>query len=221
MTEAPRTTSHRVRFACAGGLLLSALVGLATAHAQGVYRIVGPDGKVTFSDLPPPDAKGAAKVTSAGMATETRPPLPFELQQLVAKYPVTLYTAQGCHPCDSGRQLLATRGIPYTEKTVNTPEDVTAFLRINTENTLPLLLIGGQRVKGFSASEWGSYLDAAGYPQTSSLPPSYRQPAALPLVPLKTAAEAPSQTPSAAPSNPSHPPQKPATSPSNPAGIRF
>jgi hypothetical protein len=38
------------------GLLLAAL----SLHAQQVYRIVGPDGKVTFSDKPPQSDRKAA-----------------------------------------------------------------------------------------------------------------------------------------------------------------
>lgn len=212
---------------CHACCLVVAMLLQPSAQAQGVFRIVGADGKVTFSDQPPPDAKSAAKVGgSAGGPTEARLNLPFELQQLVAKYPVTLYSAQGCGPCDSGRSLLANRGIPYTEKTVNTNEDVAAFGRISAENALPLLVIGGQQVKGFSASEWGRYLDAAGYPKTSALPPGYKQPSAQALVPLKTAAEVPSPpsaTPgsAAAPAKPVRKPPPPPANTNNPTGIKF
>ncbi len=201
---------------------------LSTAHSQGVYRTVGPDGKVTFSDQLPPDAQRTTQVGAAGTGSaDTRPNLPFELQQLVAKYPVTLYSAQSCGPCDSGRSVLAARGIPYTEKTVTTNEDIAAFGRISTENALPLLVIGGQQVKGFSATEWGQYLDAAGYPKTSVLPPGYRQPGAQALVPLKTPAQVPQPPPNTtanAPTPPAKPvrkPPPPTVNANNPAGIKF
>ena len=205
--------------------------GLSSAQAQPVYRVVGPDGKVTFSDKPPADAKPAATVGGTSRPTDNKPALPYELQQLAGKYPVTLYSTNGCGPCDSGRALLTKRGIPFTEKTVNTNEDLTAFARINKENAMPLLMIGGQAVKGYSDSEWSSYLDAAGYPKQSVLPASYRPAAAEPLSPLKTAAEAPARTDAAAPANAGQqqppaetrrrPPPAPAVNPSNPAGIRF
>ena len=202
-----------------------------SAQAQPVYRVVGPDGKVTFSDKPPADTKPAATVGGTNRPTDNKPALPYELQQLAAKYPVTLYSTNGCGPCDSGRALLTKRGIPYTEKTVNTNEDLTAFARINKENAMPFLMIGGQAVKGYSDSEWSSYLDAAGYPKQSALPASYRPAPAEPLSPLKTAAEAPARTDAAAPANAGQqqppaetrrrPPPAPAVNPNNPAGIRF
>lgn len=43
--------------------ILAATLG-SNAPAQTVYRIVGPDGKVTFSDKAPVDDK--SKVTTAG-----------------------------------------------------------------------------------------------------------------------------------------------------------
>ena len=225
--------SASTRWAPTLAALSIATLMAVSAHAQGVYRIVGPDGKVTFSDKPPPDAKPPAGPAAAGGAgtTASRPALPYELQQLAGKYPVTLYSANGCGPCDSGRALLTKRGIPFTEKTVNTNEDLTAFARISKENAIPLLMIGGQAVKGYSDSEWSSYLDAAGYPKQSVLPASYRPAAAEPLSPLKTAAEAPARTDAAAPANSGHqqppaetrrrPPPAPAVNPNNPAGIRF
>ena len=47
-------------------LIALSLLGLVlSAQAQGVYRIVGPDGKVTFSDQPPPANTSAQPVGSA------------------------------------------------------------------------------------------------------------------------------------------------------------
>jgi glutaredoxin len=206
------------------GCALLACVLSPAAQAQGVYRIVGPDGKVSFSDQPPPDAKNAARVAGSGAATgNTGPRLPFELQQLVAKYPVTLYSTPDCAPCNSGRGLLVARGIPFTEKTVETKDDLTAFARINPDNALPLLMVGAQPVKGFSGTEWGRYLDAAGYPKTSALPPGYRQPAPQPLVPVKVAPVSPANAAHDPPADPPSRKPPPATTanPNNPAGIKF
>lgn len=208
-------------------LLATALLA-PLAQSQEIYRIVGADGKVTFSDQPPPDAKNTAKIGTVGaVPTETRQNLPFELQQRAVKYPITLYSAQNCPPCDSGRNLLTTRGIPHTEKTVNTSEDVAAFGRVSTENTLPLLVVGGLQIKGFSAAEWGQHLDAAGYPKKSTLPPGYKHPMAQALAPLKTtmptpvAISSPSIDSTAPVVNETQKPISPTVNTANPAGIKF
>ena len=211
-------TSHFTVKLVAVCALLSGVASLS--NAQAVFRIVGPDGKVTFSDKPPAEAK--AKVISsvgASAGAVASASLPFELRQVAQKYPVTLYTGENCVPCQSARSLLTTRGVPFAEKTVATAEDSQSLQRLSGENSLPFATIGGQQLKGFSDSEWSQFLTAAGYPAKSVLPSSYRQPAATPLV---TAAAAPD--PNRAP-----PPPAKAAAPNpqlapvvaNPSGIRF
>ena len=104
----------------AAGLLAPA------ANAHQVYRIVGPDGKVSFSDPPPPATSNAKATTSAGnpgaSSGASGSALPYELRQIANKYPVTLYTGENCGPCASARSLLTGRGIPFTEKIIVSPE---------------------------------------------------------------------------------------------------
>lgn len=209
---------------------LSALALLASllappALTQGVYRIVGPDGKVTFSDQPPPANTPARPVANAtaGASAGTGGQLPYELRQVSSRYPVTLYTGRDCAPCNSGRNLLNARGIPYSERTVETAQDGDALKRLSGETSLPFLTIGTQRIKGYSDNEWTQFLDAAGYPKQSALPSSYRRPAATPLVAAQTegSAKRPAAdgTPASAPAAPAEVPVTPP--PQNPAGIRF
>ncbi len=202
------------------GLLLAASLFAAAAHAQQVYRIVGPDGKVTFSDQPPPASSGA-KVT-AGSSDAARAAsnasLPFELRKVAGQYPVTLYTGENCGPCGSARSLLAARGIPFSEKTVGSNEDIQALQRLSGDSSLPFLTIGGQQLKGFSDSEWTQFLDAAGYPKTSALPPNYRREPATPLVTV-AAQPAPAERGATRPAAAA--PAAPTPAAQNPAGIRF
>lgn len=206
----------------AATMLCSALG--TTTFAQTVYRIVGPDGKVTFSDKPPADEK--SKVTTAGGSTNAANPgsgtLPFELRQVMTKYPVVLYTGANCPPCDTGRSLLTGRGVPFSERTITTKEDQDQLRRIAGDTSLPYLTIGGQRLRGFSDYEWTQYLDAAGYPKASVLPATYKNPEPAPLVAVqKSATQAPAPkvedkpTPAPQPTTPTGP------TPSNPAGITF
>ncbi|MDI1239032.1 MAG: glutaredoxin domain-containing protein [Polaromonas sp.] len=217
-------TSNVVKFAAVGALL--ALAGgtfSSLSQAQPVYRIVGPDGKVTYSDKPPP-ATGNAKVTAGGadgargVVTAS---LPFELRKVVSQYPVTLYSGENCGPCASARSLLTTRGVPFAEKTIATNEDAQALQRISGDSSLPFLTIGSQQLKGFSDAEWTQFLDAAGYPKSSVLPASYRQAAATPLVTVAPAPAPAAATTAARPATPAAAPAPVTPPPANPAGIRF
>jgi glutaredoxin len=220
-----------------GLLAATGLLVCTVAFAQPVYRIVGPDGKVTFSDQPPPAAapgKAANVSTPAGSTTSGGSTLPFELRQVVSRYPVTLYTSTDCVPCGTGRALLTSRGIPFAEKTVKSNEDIQALQRLSGDTSLPFLTIGGQQIRGFSDTEWSQFLDAAGYPKTSVLPTAFRNPPATPMVAVQTPAT-PAQTQSAAGNGapaadaqqvivnrrPTSPVPAPAPVNNNPAGIRF
>jgi glutaredoxin len=214
----PAGTTTARRLAVAALVLASCAAG-----AQQVYRIVGPDGRVTFSDKPPtePGAKAGPAPTVGMPGGAGGGALPYELRQTASKFPVTLYTGPECNPCGAGRSFLGGRGIPFSEKTVTTAEDAAALERLTgSAPALPVLTIGGQQLKGFSETEWSQFLDAAGYPRTSQLPANYRQAAATPLVVVSRPAE-PQSAPSAA-AAPAPVAPAPAAAPgSNPAGIRF
>ncbi|MDQ1258742.1 MAG: glutaredoxin family protein [Pseudomonadota bacterium] len=210
---------------CATGALLA-----TAAQAQQVHRIVGPDGKVTFSDRAPEDKKAQSTVLStASGGGASNPALPSELRQVASRFPVTLYTGESCSPCQQARQLLVQRGVPFTERSVNTNDDIDALRRLSGESALPFGTIGRQQLKGFSDAEWTQYLDAAGYPAQSRLPKGYTQPAATPLAPAKAPAASAPDAPQEAASAPTGrlrrqappPPPPGGPTPSNPAGIRF
>lgn len=196
-----------------------------SAQAQTVYRIVGPDGKVTFSDRPPETAAKSAQTVTPGTGSGAAPAadLPYELGKTAARYPVTLYTGQNCAPCDTARRFLENRGIPFSERTVNTNEDLEALKSRGSEGGLPFATIGSQRLTGFLDTEWTQYLDAAGYPKTSQLPRTYRRPTPAPLTqpvkapePAASAQTEPARRPVPRPAQEDNP-----VNPNNPAGLKF
>ena len=214
------TQAIKILLTCALGMALGYQL-TTPAQAQQVYRIVGVDGKVTFSDKPPQNLDAQTKVNSSasgfGVVSVGNTTLPFELRQIASKYPVTLYTGDNCTPCASARSLLVTRGVPFSEKTVKTADDSQALQRLSGENTLPFATIGSQQLKGFSDAEWTQFLNAAGYPAVSVLLPSYRQ---LPAVPLVAATVAPAPS-NPAPGNNQALPRTVGPVANNPAGIKF
>lgn len=204
-------------------VLLGIALAASAASAQQVYRQVDKNGKVIFSDQPPaanaPPSLPRGAVSAPGDGG-TISGLPYELQQVAQRYPVTLYTRDDCAPCDSGRALLNTRGVPFNERQVKTPADTEALQRLSGESSLPLIAIGSQQLKGFSDATWSQYLDAAGYPKSIRLPAGYRNPPAQPMVAQQTAPAAPAAATAVTSPRPAVPPVPP-PSPSNPAGIQF
>jgi len=200
------------------GLIL--LVVATASFSQTVYRQVGKDGTVTFTDQQPTAASQPATPRAAN-TINSAPGLPYELRQVTQRYPVTLYTGDDCGPCGAARSLLTTRGVPFNERTVKSNEDIAALQRLSGQNGVPILIIGSQQLQGFSDAEWSQYLDAAGYPKSSQLPAGFQNPPAQPLVALAPAAQpapAAASAPAGAPA-PVAPSGEP--TPSNPAGIKF
>jgi glutaredoxin len=194
-----------------------AVIMLAAGHlyAQQVYKSVDKNGRITYSEVPP--LPGSGDKLAAGSATNAS--LPYALQQVVSRFPVTLYTTADCAPCISAKLMLTQRGVPFTERTVTSNEDIEAYKKLNGDTSLPLATIASQQLKGYEETEWTKYLDAAGYPKTSTLPRNYKNAEATSLTPKKAAekevTEKPASTraarPAAAPLEPNN----------NPAGIRF
>jgi glutaredoxin len=178
---------RRAPLACAFAALLVA----APALAQ--YKVVGPDGKVTYTDRVPGAADGrVTSINGRGGSASAEATLPLELRQPVSKYPVTLYVTSGsCDPCDMARQLLRGRGIPYTEKQVVTAEDSDALERLSGGRDAPTLGIGAQNLRGFASEVWNNYLDGAGYPRESRLPKNYQYAAATPITERRDTPRAP------------------------------
>lgn len=167
-------------------LTLSAGLIVLASPAVAQYKIVGPDGRVTYTDRPPAD--GSNKVTDltrAGQSapsTPSGPPLPDALRRVADRFPVTLFTSKDCSPCDAGRDYLTRRGIPYVERLVLNNDDAAALERTVAGRTLPAMTVGGQALRGYSSEDWASYLDAAGYPPQSQLPAGWTPPTPSPLV---------------------------------------
>lgn len=200
-------------------VLASGLVIATSSHA--LYKVVGPDGRVTYTDRAPGSADG--KVSPIGGRSAPEPSavaLPLELRQVASRFPVTLYTTSGaCDPCDAARQLLRQRGVPYTEKQVLSPEDGEALQRLSGGTDAPTLTIGGQVLRGLANEVWGQYLDSAGYPRESRLPAGYQYPAPTPLTERREATPPRAAAPRAAEPAAAEAPAAPA--PAAPTGFRF
>jgi len=219
------TRLQRLPSLACGVLLLA-----ASAVALGQYKVVGPDGRITYTDRASEATRDAVRVQpvraateyagSAGLSPSVASGLPYALRQVAERFPVTLYTRAGCAVCDRGRGALRQRGIPFAERTVDTEADVQALQRIEGLREVPLLRIGAQQLRGYNEPEWSSYLDAAGYPAASQLPAGWRgwEPAPLVAAAGRRQAEA---APPPAPVAPPEPARLPPALEASPGGIRF
>jgi glutaredoxin len=176
---------------------LAALLVAVGAWAQAqVYRYTDADGRVVYSDRPPPaDAKGVQTKRLGANLIETSEPS-LAAQQAAERFPVTLFTFDCGDVCQNAEALLNKRGVPFA--LVNVQNDEQGMARMQTltgEEKAPVLAVGDKTVvKGFNEVRWQAALDEAGYPKApASRRPSPRQEAnaAPPPVPEGTRSLAP------------------------------
>jgi len=100
-------------------LVLLALIAVCTP-VQAQYRWVDKNGKVQFTDTPPPPgAKDVRKQRSYAPSTGDSDAVPFAVARAQKDFPVTLYSSPVCkNPCDMARALLNKRGVPFAEISV-------------------------------------------------------------------------------------------------------
>lgn len=217
MNQMPSLYRHKTLQIAIKLIAVLAIITPATGHlyAQQVYKSVDKNGRVTYSETPPLPGSGD-KLTGD---SATGASLPYTLQQVVSRYPVTLYTTADCGPCINARLMLTQRGVPFKELSVSSNEDIAAYKKLNSDNNFPLVTIAAQQLKGYEETEWTKYLDAAGYPKSSTLPRNYRNTEATTLTPKKVEKEV-AEKPAAKPARPAAAvaPQEPNN---NPAGIKF
>jgi glutaredoxin len=163
--------------------------------AAQVYKWTDAQGTVHYTDTPPPQQRASEIRTPQGASGQNggQGALPYELARAVKASPVTLYTTtqSGCPGCDQGRLLLRARGIPYTEKTVDTDDDKAQLRRLAGRLELPLLVVGSRKLTGFQDAAWQEALSSAAYPRSAQLPSGYQFAAPEPAAPASVPAPPP------------------------------
>ncbi len=136
--------------------------------ADTVYKAIGPDGVVTYTDKPPSDRTRTDTLEFRNLPSS---PLPAEVlrfrEQLEksaqgriadARAPragaVELFTANWCGHCKRAKAHLAAAQISYTEYDIENVEGMRAFIGAGGSGGVPLLVAGERRVQGYSPAAY-------------------------------------------------------------------
>src|SRR5512134_1712616 len=187
-------------------LLIGVLLFAAPALAQTTYRWVDPEGKVHYSDKPPPAAAKDVKQRSMGGAAAETAALPYATQAAAKNFPVTLYATDCGDPCKQARDLLRKRGIPHSEKNPQQPGEQEELVKLlSGQLEVPVLKVGKSLVRGWDEAQWNGTLDAAGYPRNAGAPPP--KPAPKPAAAVKEETPPAEEGAEEAPAEASPPPE--------------
>jgi glutaredoxin len=148
-------------------LLMLCLVLSGTSALAETYRWSDSAGKTVISDSPPPgQAKGVVKV---GGKPEPSDGMSFATKRATEAFPVTLYTSADCViECKQARDLLSGRGVPFSEKMVQSAAEIEELKQVAGDLFVPTLKVGKQNFRGFEAGAYNNLLDLAGYPKSAA-----------------------------------------------------
>jgi glutaredoxin len=154
--------------------ILATLICLAVcslSSAQTVYKSIGPDGKVVYSDKPPTQGRVEKTLRFDNLPSS---PLPAgtlsDVEQLrrmkapaqPSSRETVLYSAAWCGYCRQAKAFLASRGIAYSEIDIETPSGKAAFAQVGGGRGVPLLFFKGQRIQGFSPQAYDAVFSGGG-----------------------------------------------------------
>jgi glutaredoxin len=145
-------------------MLVLALLACA-AQAQQIYRWVDANGRVQYSaDKPPAGAEAKVvqqRVNSVGGNASAAAKAPVAGSK--AKPPVKMYATDWCPYCRQAREYFSRNGIAYSELDIEKSQSAKSEYQSIGGRGVPVILVGEQRMNGFSEPRMAQMLKAAGY----------------------------------------------------------
>ncbi|WP_303905235.1 DUF4124 domain-containing protein [Thiohalomonas denitrificans] len=155
-----RKLSRRRTGANGGILALVLLLASGAAGAGNLYRWTDANGVTHFGDKPGP---GASAVEVGPLNGYRAPPVPAssdpKLKEAAGQPKVVMYGTEWCGICKKARAYLGRNSISYTEYDVEKSARGKRDYRRMNGSGVPIFLVGGQRLNGFSEERFERLLD--------------------------------------------------------------
>lgn len=158
--------------------LLALLLAFVTGPvlAATLYKSIGPDGRVTYSDQPP---AGSRVDKTLSFIESPSSPLPESVlryreglekgvQKRLAEVAkagagkVRLFTAQWCGYCRQARAYLNEKGIGFAELDVESSEGQQAYAALGGGSGVPVLAWKSERLQGYSRASYDQFFQRLG-----------------------------------------------------------
>ncbi len=147
-------------------LTLGLLLVAVSAQGQQMYRWTDAEGRVHYSDQPPPKDAKNVQAKNLGANVVESDSLPYATQIARRRNPVTLYAFDCGDVCNQARSLLRGRAVPFNEVDTRQPATAEKLKNLTGGTDVPVLVVGETVVNGFEAGRWQTALDNAGYPSS-------------------------------------------------------
>lgn len=134
------------------------ILALGTSQALAdIYKVVGPDGKITYTDKEPQASGG--KSEKLNIQTYSGAPSVSNLANPVKR--VTILSAQWCGVCTKAKNYMKGRNIAFEEWDIDKSDFARAKMNELGAKGVPVILVGNQKMVGFSESRLDSMLKKA------------------------------------------------------------
>jgi glutaredoxin len=149
--------------------------------AQGtLYRYVDADGRVVYTDRPPPPTAKEAQIKRASGNFIETDRISASTRQAMERFPVTLYAFSCGVLCEDAEALLQKRGIPYTFVNTQDEAGIEKLKALTGGLQVPVLQVGTNVSQGFNEAAWEQMLDQGGYAKDAGVRTSVKHTAAPP-----------------------------------------
>lgn len=134
-----------------------------SAHA-GMYKLVNPDGTVTYTDRTPDTKSATAKVTEIKVKAYPEPVNALPAQKpgftpsAVSGRTLTMFSATWCGVCRQAKAYLNAQKIPYDEVDVDSAPGAARFAKLGGKG-VPMFQVGDATMTGFSPGGIADLLD--------------------------------------------------------------
>ncbi|MDR2711154.1 MAG: glutaredoxin family protein [Burkholderiales bacterium] len=149
-----------------------------SVNAQTLYRYVDADGRVVYTDKPPPPTAKDAQVKHLDENFIESDKVSASTRQAMERFPVTLYAFSCGTLCEDAEAMLQKRGIPYTFVDTQSEGGNEKLKKLTGDLQVPVLQVGADFVKGFNDASWQQALDRGGYSKDAGVKTSVKHTAA-------------------------------------------
>ncbi len=156
-------------------LVLASLLVPLLGYAGTLYKSVGANGEITYSDQPPDKGKVEKTFNLSNLPSTPLPDSVVRYRNELEKSLKTrladsaprdsaqpvLFSAKWCGYCRQAEAYLAEKKISYTRQDIDTPDGMRALVASGSGRGVPVLLVKGQKVQGFSRPAYDSLFASA------------------------------------------------------------
>jgi glutaredoxin len=141
-------------------VLLFAVAFCPMGEAE-VYKMTGPDGRITYTDSRSEDSNGT-KVEVVEIESYAGSAEVSSIEKAAASRKVTIFTTEWCGVCRKAKSYMASQGIAFDEFDIEKSRSARSRFDQLGARGVPVILVGKEKMTGFSAGKLKAMLDRAG-----------------------------------------------------------